>query len=152
MLADGCAHACEILGGDENRALAKIKIEDFVDRSIKGPDITKQMADCAIAVAGFGFRAVDGFVHRQCSAGSLRQPIEDQIESTIAGHTMHNARDGDRSRVHHRIKRSVGVWIEYDGVERIAARLDRLRASVKRRVRPVQARGNKRRLSIPIES
>ena len=118
------AHAGQIGGGDEDRALAEIKIDDVVDRAVQRADVAQQMTDRAVAVAGLGFRAVDRLVHRQPPAGGVGEPVEDQTERAVARDVAHDAGDRDRAGIHHRIEGPIGIGIEEDGVEGVAARLD----------------------------
>ncbi len=104
--------------------MAEVEIDDVVDVAFQGADIAQQVADGAVAMPRLRLGAIDGFIHREAVAGGVRKPLEDEVESARAGDIMDDAGDGNGPGIDHRVEGAVGMRVENDGVERIAARLN----------------------------
>ena len=86
--------------------------------------MAQQMTDCAVTVTGFGLGSINGFIHRQATAGCVGKTVENEVKGARAGHIAYDTGNRDGAGIHHWIERAIGVRIKHNGVESIAARFD----------------------------
>lgn len=117
-------HYRQIARIDQDRALPKVKIEVPVRRLLDHAGIQLKIGDGSVAVARFLFRSVDRFVDGELPAGKALKQGDDPRPAVFERRAADHRRRRDRTGVDHRVERPLAAFVEDDGIEGIAARLD----------------------------
>ncbi len=121
-----CAHHRQVGGGDQQRALLEVEVEDLVRRVIEGTGVAQQMGHRPVAVAGLPLREVGREVDPvELAAGQAVEQLLQFGQAPIPGERTEQAGDADRAGVDHRVVGPARRGLELDHrVEGLAGRFD----------------------------